>query len=71
MPARCTPPAIGVTVSLPLTRLPDADARFTTACLAVLCAGGAVVLGSGVAPQAARKIAVAMAINAMRMDLLR
>src|SRR3546814_5897954 len=39
----CTPSPIGVIDSLPLTRLPDAEARFTVAELAVLvpCEAGA------------------------------
>jgi hypothetical protein len=35
--------------------------------LAVLCAGGAVVFGSGAVPQAVRKTVLARAIKAMRM----
>src|SRR3546814_4771444 len=42
-PVMCTPSPIGVIDSLPLTRLPDAEARFTVAELAVLvpCEAGA------------------------------
>src|SRR3546814_15837978 len=42
-PVMCTPSPIGVIDSLPLTRLPDAEARFTVAALAVLvpCEAGA------------------------------
>src|SRR5688572_14464642 len=34
-PVRCTPSRIGMTLSRPLTRLPEAEARLTTAALAV------------------------------------
>src|SRR3546814_17827517 len=42
-PVMCTPSPIGVIDSLPLTRLPDAEASFTVAELAVLvpCEAGA------------------------------
>ena len=41
-PVRCTPSPIGTTLSLPLTRLAEAEARFTVAALAVdTAAGGA------------------------------
>src|SRR3546814_4058323 len=43
-PVMCTPSPIGVIDSLPLTRLPDAEARFTVAELAVLvpCEAGEI-----------------------------
>src|SRR5690606_23548832 len=42
-PVRCRPLPIGVRVTLPLTRLPDAEASTATACLAVLVVGTTVV----------------------------
>src|SRR5690606_3321379 len=39
-PATCTPPGRGVRVSVPLTRLPEAEARATLASAAVLTVAG-------------------------------
>ena len=44
-PRRCTPSPIGIAVSLPLTRLAEAEARLTVAELAVDTAAGAGVVG--------------------------
>src|SRR5690606_10428333 len=57
-PRTCTPPAIGTRLSLPLTRLPEAEARATLASCAVLtaagwAAGGGVVATGAVVLQAA------------------
>ena len=68
-PVRCTPSAMGTRVILPLTRLPDAEARLATPCLAVLVAAGAAgcSAGFGLLPQAASATAVTVASSAVRM----
>ncbi|GAB3511698.1 hypothetical protein GCM10027400_17280 [Pseudoxanthomonas daejeonensis] len=50
----CTPSPIGARVSLPLTRLPEAEAMTATACCAVLVATGGAGAAGGVLLQAAR-----------------
>src|SRR5690606_12793292 len=53
-PRMCTPSLVGTRVSLPLTRLPEAEASTATACWAVLTgAGGAGAAGGGALLQAA------------------
>lgn len=42
-----TPAPIGSKVSLPLTKLPEAEARLATACLLVLMAAGVACVGFG------------------------
>ena len=66
-PVRCTPSAIGVSVTLPLTGCPKRTQGWPPLAWPRFAPGGAVVAGSGAVPQAARKVAVAMAIKAMRM----
>ena len=69
-PVRCTPSPIGVTLSRPLTRLPEAEARLTMAALAVdvdvdvdvvfdVEGGGALVVGVELQAETARTVAAA------------
>src|SRR4249919_4401553 len=69
VPVRCTPSPIGCSVTRPLTRLPDAEARFACAEVAVLCACGASgCFGGGVA-QPARVAAMAAETRAMAVPV--
>ena len=75
-PVRCKPLPIGASVTLPLTRLPEADASTATACLAVLVVGTTALWDDGdededgVVLHAARVRADAAASRAMRMGKL-